>query len=505
MAPDKGRIRPRLSARSSGPGNRSTSCPALKSSRYTFAVPVRGATLLYNASSGAVIKLAGSDAAALAAALAGPPRPSVVGPSDALLCEQLVAGGFLIPAATDEIVAIRERYWRARRETPMTLTITTTMDCNLGCYYCYEERSDAHLQQHDIAAIVAYAEDRLQRHGRRTLHVDWYGGEPLLNLPALEAGSAALQALCARLGVGYGASIVSNGTAWPDDVGAFVSRHRLGQVQISFDGLAAHHNKRRRYRHGRAPEASASSFARAVSVVDALLDHVRVDVRLNLDRQNQSDLIPFVEFMRQRGWFTKPFPAVFQVARVSAFSERSAFLRQHEIAGEAFESLRAAARDTVGGAITMEESEVPDGFPYPRTSVCGALANDSAVIGADGGLYRCGLQVSEPHRRVAQLAHLKVRLLPMLSTAGDPVEADSAWWTTFDPTELPTCSRCSFLPVCWAGCPKRHLDGDVEAIAEQGAYWRRNLARLVAEGTGERLESDLTIDTALQFRDSSSI
>jgi uncharacterized protein len=304
------------------------------------------------------------------------------------------------------------------------LTITTTMDCNLGCYYCYEDRSDAQLRQRDIAAIVSHAEHRLQQNGRRTLHVDWYGGEPLVNLPALEAGSDALQALCARLGVAYGASIVSNGTAWPADVGAFVLRHRLHQVQISFDGLAAHHDKRRRYRRGRAPEPNASSFTRAVAVVDALLDHVRVDVRLNLDRQNQGDLLPFLDFMRQQGWFARRFPAVFQLARISAFSERSAFIRRHEIPGDKFESLRAAAREVIDGAIAMEESEVPDGFPYPRTSVCGALANDSVVIGADGGLYRCGLQVGEPHRQVAQLAHQNLKLLPMLRTPGDPVGTD---------------------------------------------------------------------------------
>jgi uncharacterized protein len=474
---------------------------ALESSRYTFAIPVRGATLVYNASSGAVIKLAGPDAAVLATELAGPPHPVAAEALDGMLCEQLLTGGFLIPAGTNEVAAIRERYWRARRDTPMTLTITTTMDCNLGCYYCYEERSDAQLQPHDIDAIVAHAERRLRQNGRRTLHVDWYGGEPLLNLPALEAGSDALQALCARLGVAYGASIVSNGTAWPIDVGAFVSRHRLRQVQISFDGLAAHHDARRRYRRGRTPEADASSFARAVTVVDALLDHVRVDVRLNLDRQNQGDLLPFVEFMRQRGWFTARFPAVLQIARISAFSERSAFLRRHEIPGVAFESLRASARAAVGGAIAVEESEVPDGFPYPRTSVCGALADDSVVIGADGGMYRCGLQVAEPHRQVSQLAHQNLKLLPMLRTEGDAGGADREWWAAFDPTQLPTCSRCSFLPVCWSGCPKRHLDEDAEAIAEQGAYWRRNLARLVADGTGEHLEREITIDSASQFRD----
>ena len=131
----------------------------------------------------------------------------------------------------------------------------------------------------------------------------------------------------------------------------------------------------------------------------------------------------------------------------------------------------------IDGAIAVEESEVPDGFPYPRTSVCGA------------------------RRQVARLARQDVKLLPMLNVTGDPVGADTGWWASFDPTQLPTCSRCSFLPVCWAGCPKRHLDSDAEAIAEQGAYWRRNLPRLVSEGTGERLERDLTLDSGSQFRD----
>lgn len=461
---------------------------------------MRDATLLYNASSGAVVKLAGGDAAVLADALVGPQRPVSVSGWPAPLCEQLVTGGFLHPLGTDELSVIRERYWQARRETPMTLTITTTMDCNLGCYYCYEERSEAALAEHDVQAIVAYAEERLRASQRTTLHVDWYGGEPLLNLPVLEAGSLALQEMCSRLGVTYGASIVSNGTAWPDDVGGFVERHRLRQVQISFDGLAAHHDKRRAYRRGRAPEAKASSFELAAAVVDQLLDHVRVDVRLNLDQGNRGDLLPFIELMRARGWFDRRFPAVFQPARISAFSDRSTFLRPRELPGDEFEGLRATAREAIDGGIALEESEVPDGFPFPRTSVCGALANDSAVLGADKAFYRCGLQVGEQHRQVGHLAVSRT-LLPVLPSHQDGAANDAAWWTSFDPTELPTCSRCSFLPVCWSGCPKRHLDGDRHAIAEQGAYWRRNLKRLVAQGTGEVLEDEGQIELEVQFRD----
>lgn len=483
------------------PAEHGAAAVALASSRYSFAIPVRDGTLLYNAGSGAVIRLAGGDAGRIADCLAGPPHPIAPEEWPPELVLQLIEGGFLVPAAMDEVGIIRERYREARRRTPMTLTITTTMDCNLGCYYCYEERSGAQLEPRDIGGILRLAESRLNASGRPTLHVDWYGGEPLLNLTALETASDALQKLCARLGVVYGASIVSNGTAWPEDVGSFVATHALRQVQISFDGLASHHDKRRRYRRGRAPEAGASSFDQAAGVVDRLLDHVRVDVRLNLDHGNQGDLLPFIAFMRERGWFDRPFPAVFQPARISAFSDRSAFLRPRELPGEVFEELRAKARAAIGGGIAVEESEVPDGFPYPRTSVCAALADDSVVIGADGGLYRCGLQVGEPHRRVGSLSQHSSRALPVLSPRPDTEAEDRAWWNAFDPTVLPTCRRCSFLPVCWAGCPKRHLDRDSHAIAEQGAYWRRNLARLVADGVREELVRPVIFDEASQFRD----
>jgi hypothetical protein len=53
------------------------------------------------------------------------------------LSATLRRGGFLVEQTFDELGAIRERYREARGRTPMVLTLTTTQDCNLGCYYCY--------------------------------------------------------------------------------------------------------------------------------------------------------------------------------------------------------------------------------------------------------------------------------------------------------------------------------------------------------------------------------
>jgi uncharacterized protein len=151
--------------------------------------------------------------------------------------------------------------------------------------------------------------------------------------------------------------------------------------------------------------------------------------------------------------------------------------------------------------VVVEEAEVPDKFPYPRSSVCAALAADSVVVGADAKLYRCGLQVGETRRSVGTLELLASPLLPILGQTVDRDGSEERWWKSFDPTTLPTCSRCSFLPVCWGGCPKKHLEGDGHALWEQGEYWRRNLARLVVEGVGKTCDPSFAFSESDQFRE----
>jgi len=227
---------------------------------------------------------------------------------------------------------------------------------------------------------------------------------------------------------------------------------------------------------------------------------VRLDLRFNIDRGNQDDIIPFLIFARERGWFSEQHHVVFQPARLSSYTERSAFMRDVELNIDEYKEVRARVRDEAVHLVAVEEAEVPDKFPYPRNSVCAALARDSIVVGANANLYRCGLQVSETARSIGILKSPPSSLFPILSERSSGSRSDATWWKSFDPTSLPTCSRCSFLPVCWGGCPKKHLERDRHAILEQGAYWRRNLARLVAEGVGARCDASFSFGEVDQFR-----
>jgi uncharacterized protein len=183
-------------------------------SRYNFAVAVDDGVLLYNVNSGALMRLQGEDGLHLADWLAGR-VDTLAGILSDDVTGSLVDGSFLVPEDRNELALVRERFWSARTNTPLVLTITTTQDCNLGCFYCYEERSTDHLDQGDVEAVVASARTRLIASGKRSLHVDWYGGEPLLNIEFLDRASSALQDLCRDCGVTYHASVISNGTLWP--------------------------------------------------------------------------------------------------------------------------------------------------------------------------------------------------------------------------------------------------------------------------------------------------
>lgn len=454
-----------------------------------------GCVALFNTASGALTRLEGGQAAALGELMESP-QSRVADHLPDETRKEFIRGGFLVRSDADEVGAIRERFWTARGGTPAVLTITTTMDCNLGCYYCYEERSQSALEASAIDDILALVDQTVIARGRKSLHVDWYGGEPLLNVEFLGDASHLLQEHCRTHGVAYHASVISNGTLWPDDPVAFVRAHAIRQVQISFDGMRAHHDKRRRIRKGFRYSGNRivlSSFDEAVALVDALVGTVRVDLRFNIDRRNIGDLTPFLDFAEERCWFSGLRPAVFQPARLSAYSSVSSFMRGFELTLAEFDAERTKVRARLDGIGQIEESEAPDGYPHPRTSVCAALSDASTVIGADKALYRCGLQVGEAGRAVGQLGPLEETSNPM---------PDESFWAGFDPTRLPTCGHCSFLPVCWGGCPKKHLERDMHAIGEQGRFWRTNLPRLIAKAAGF---GDSALPTAFgdrhQFRD----
>lgn len=458
-------------------------------SQYNFCFNTKDGILFYNSKTGSSAILGGDDALILKEILIGEKKYISSSYFDQNTLSILTKNGFLIEENRNELQEIRELYWKSRGMTPMVMTITTTMDCNLGCYYCYESRSKKRLEFFDIHSILNYIDERMKVTEKKSLHVDWYGGEPLLNIEFLEVASYKIQEYCKKKNIIYHSSIISNGTLWPKDLSSFILNHKIRQVQISFDGLKDNHNSRRKYRKSFLNKLENNSYDKTFDLVEKLLDYVQVDIRFNIDWKNKDDIFQFLNLIINRGWFEKRFPAIFQPARLASYSEKSSFMEKVQLELEEYDAIRKKVAEQLQNIGKSEESETPDGFPFPKTYVCAALANDSIVVGADRLLYRCGLQVGETNRAVGSLTGNQ-----------DTVYSDNAWWSNFDPTTLPSCSKCSFLPVCLSGCPKKHLERDQHALDEQSLFWRANLEKKVLNYLGHQIISNKPLDNTDQFR-----
>ncbi len=130
-----------------------------------------------------------------------------------------------------------------------TLVLEVAQACNLRCTYCYagggSYGGEARIMRPELARRAArYLVE--SSGARESVTLVLFGGEPLLNMPAVKAavleGEAAARALRKRLVV----SLTTNGTRFTPAALDFLREHRVG-ISVSIDGPPDVHDANRRY------------------------------------------------------------------------------------------------------------------------------------------------------------------------------------------------------------------------------------------------------------------
>ena len=128
-----------------------------------------------------------------------------------------------------------------------TMVLEVAQDCNLNCTYCYADGGSygraARFLDPDTArqAVRKLIDDSADRD---TVTLVIFGGEPLLNMPAVEAAVAEAQIQSQQKGKQAFISLTTNGTLLDPDVIGFIHANRIA-VSVSLDGPADLHNANR--------------------------------------------------------------------------------------------------------------------------------------------------------------------------------------------------------------------------------------------------------------------
>lgn len=396
--------------------------------------------------------------------------------------EELIAGHFIVETNHNELEELETRFVSNKSDDPLLVTLVTTMDCNLDCYYCYEEKYPSGMSTSVCDQVLSYIKDDVVRRNQDRMHLGWFGGEPMLNRAAIEYLTSQLLPFCDEQGVRCTISMVSNGTLWPTDPQEcrdFVETNRIGSIQFSFDGLPDHHNNRRHYKGGNRHH-EVSSFEALRRTVDALRGRVRQYLRINLDDGNKDDAFTLVEMFNQWGWFEPDSKIYPYLAALGPYTDTCHSVERNAVAHSEFNDMDNEFRQFMSRYIDIREFAFAN---YPRALPlnCSAVAEHSVIFGPDGELYKCTHDLGRKHLSHGQLGNSTTTLFPILQEkvahTGSPTSPHD--YAAYNPFKHENCSKCRYLPTCLGGCPKVQFEKNEYYLESTCRYWEQSFEPMV--------------------------
>ena len=361
--------------------------------------------------------------------------------SEAVHFEELVKDWFLIPVKMDESAIVKDFKQLVGNVHNMSgvirdYTIFTTTDCNARCAYCFENGAEkVRMDNHTIEQTICFIKEQ---YNNQSIHIQWFGGEPLYNLKAINQISCKLN----QDGVLFTSDMTTNGYLFSEKiVNQAINYWHLKKVQITLDGTEHVYNITKNYIHH-----NSNPFLKVLNNIECLLlNNIIVVVRLNLTLENKSDLIALVQILESRfenftNLFIYPIP-LFEL------------IEKDETRKQIYEDLY----ELQSHIFKLGHSTDYDYFDRVRINHCKADNNgNSIVIFPDGHIGLCEHQWGKTY-----IGHVEGGLL-------DRLEIEK--WKEYCPPKE-KCGKCLF----YADCLKLRLCDTNNSCHDEQIQFDKNL------------------------------
>jgi uncharacterized protein len=323
-----------------------------------------------------------------------------------------------------------------------SLALFLTQTCNLRCIYCYGEGGEygGRGMMSEETALAAVDWLLANSFEAKTLHVSFFGGEPLLNFPLLQRVVVYARGEAAAHGKEVKFGMTTNASLLTDEMIAYLAEEKIEPL-ISFDGPPEIHDRQRPFRNGRGSHARVHANAQKLR---AALPHLtgRATVCAGSD--------PFVvrRGMEEAGFTTCILiPASPVILRESGAADAGAGAGQRETAEQMLAYRRAEAAELLDAVrerrldaqasppALMLLAALADG--RKRHAACG-LGRGMRAVAVNGDVYPCHRFVGLEDARLGHLSDYRAGAVNDYHRA--VVE------------NLPACRSCWARYFCGGGC-----------------------------------------------------
>ena len=299
------------------------------------------------------------------------------------------------------------------------------MGCNMGCHYCFEKHREEKLGDSRDTALLSYVTKAMA--ACESLHVQWFGGEPLLALDDVRRLSEKFLTLTKRAGKGYSAEIITNGFLLTDEIAKELAAVGVLEAQVTLEGMRRMHDRIRR------PQDGCGSFDRMLENMAAASRYLGVTLRIHVapySLESVRELLPYLAGLgmqhRLRKVYFSPLFNYRSDAVAGQFAiEPRKFMGSAEFAHVQTELLALAI-----------ELGFKVGDPLDVSyGLCTGVRTASAVVSPDGSLAKCYLDVGEASAAYGAIDDRISR------------PENLAWWHNYDFSKDEECRNCKFAPV----------------------------------------------------------
>jgi uncharacterized protein len=357
--------------------------------------------------------------------------------------------GIIVEDELDESLRLNHWYNKTRFSNFVwNGVIIPSTDCDLSCTYCYQEgaKTSFYMKKDIQEKVLEWYKKRIEKDRPKQIFWAFFGGEPLLNIKAIDYLTENMKKYCDKKNVIFQFSIITNGTNLNKKNVIEWNKSGLVSIQITLDGDEETHNRRRPFKNGK------GSFEKIYNNLKEVCSLTDIILRLNIDADNIYEIPRFLEFLKKERLEDKLtiFYGLLLEANEPLPHQKKYRMKEIEGArGIIFLRNEAIKRG-------FKVSEILEGGPCIAKSECSVMIDPKGKIYkctghvglenlALGDISSCGLTQSRCRRKIGELS---------LGDVEEDEEKLEQKFSQYVGLQLDKeCLDCKFAPICLGGCP----------------------------------------------------
>ncbi len=363
---------------------------------------------------------------------------------DDVAISRLRENGHLVGNDTDEEQILQALQESFDHRNYLNLIILPNEECNFRCVYCYETLKHRVMDDTTVDSVIRYVANNLSRFN--SLHVDWFGGEPLLSMKTIMKMSKTFIEICHKNKKGFTASMTTNGYCLDLETFRALRKCNVTLYQITIDGYRDVHDAQRPLHNGN------GTFDRIMENLKSIKENIRshtfeIILRTNCSLKHLDTFDIYLEELSRVFGDDKRFTVLLRPVmdwggeRVKQFRNEMIGIESLQVFAEAFMKKQRSV------LLPQHTSSLE-----PLDSVCYAGNKNSIAIDSRGDLFRCTCDFdNNRNSKIGTLCNGECKF--------DDIECLERW-NSNTKYRRTVCNTCDILPLCLGDhCPGYRLAG----------------------------------------------